>query len=129
MGEEAVSKKPEDHTGGSEAAAGLGGGRVRGGLAPEMIPLNRSLGVDLRLWPQDIKASQAWARVLARAGVVSATEGELLAEGLAKVSARITEEDFSRAPDEDIHSLVERLLGQEVGSLAGKIHTGRSRND
>jgi argininosuccinate lyase len=45
------------------------------------------------------------------------------------VARRLEEEDHSGAPDEDVHSLVERLLGEEVGTLAGKLHTGRSRND
>jgi argininosuccinate lyase len=53
-------------------------------------------------------------------------------EGLESVGERVgqwTEHDWEAAPDEDIHALVERLLGEEVGALAGKLHTGRSRND
>jgi len=108
---------------------GLWGGRFREDMAGAMIPLNHSLGVDYRLWPQDIQASQAWARALAQAGVLPPGEGEALVEGLARVGRRLAEEDHSGAQDEDVHSLVERLLGEEVGPLAGKLHTGRSRND
>jgi len=121
------------HETGPEPAApgtgGLWGGRFREGMAEAMVPLNRSLGVDYRLWPQDIRGSQAWAHALVAAGVLSAPEGKALAQGLERVGRRMEEEDHSGAPDEDIHSLVERLLGEEIGPLAGKLHTGRSRND
>ena len=107
----------------------LWGGRFKEGMAESMVPLNRSLDVDFRLWPFDIRGSQAWATALAKAEVLSVEEGQILVEGLAAVAERLREEDHSGAPDEDIHSLVERLLGEEIGPLAGKLHTGRSRND
>jgi len=108
---------------------GLWGGRFGEGMADAMIPLNRSLNVDYRLWPHDVRGSQAWARALVRAGVLTSEEGITLVSGLEKVAETLTEQDFSEAPDEDIHSLVERLLREEVGPIAGKLHTGRSRND
>ena len=46
----------------------LWSGRIQGEMAEAMVPLNRSLAVDIRLWPQDIRGSQAWARALVRAG-------------------------------------------------------------
>ena len=98
-------------------------------MSPEMVPLNRSLDVDIRLWPQDVRGSCAWVRALERAGVLSAAEGETLIEGLDRVARRLTNRDHSGEHDEDIHSLVERLLHEEVGDVAGKLHTGRSRND
>jgi argininosuccinate lyase len=98
-------------------------------MAGTMVPLNRSLGVDYRLWPQDIKGSQAWARALGGAGVLDPSEESALVDGLERVGRRLVDEDHSSAPDEDVHSLIERLLGDEVGALAGKLHTGRSRND
>jgi argininosuccinate lyase len=125
--EKPASTAEEPTTKGSPG--GLWGGRFKEGMAEEMIPLNRSLGVDYRLWPHDIKGSQAWAEALVGAGALSPEEGRGLVEGLAAVGRRLREEDLSSAPDEDIHSLVERLLGEEVGALAGKLHTGRSRND
>jgi argininosuccinate lyase len=94
-----------------------------------MIPLNRSLDQDYRLWPQDIRGSKAWTGALARAGVLTAEEESRMLEGLDRVGGILGEEDHSRAPDEDVHSLVERLLWEEIGPLAGKLHTGRSRND
>ncbi|MCH7855746.1 MAG: hypothetical protein IIB37_03255 [Gemmatimonadetes bacterium] len=94
-----------------------------------MVPLNRSLDVDIRLWPQDVRGSQAWARALVRAGVLETDEGTALVDGLDRVATRLSERDHSDEADEDIHSLVERLLYEEVGEVAGKLHTGRSRND
>jgi argininosuccinate lyase len=108
---------------------GLWGGRFREGMAPEMVPLNRSLGTDYRLWPQDVRGSQAWAGALTRAGVLTQDEGETLISGLTAVGDRLARESLQVAPEEDIHSLVERLLSEEVGDVAGKLHTGRSRND
>jgi argininosuccinate lyase len=94
-----------------------------------MVLLNRSLDVDFRLWRYDICASQAWARALASAEVITADEAGEIVLGLDRVAARLEEEGLRGAPDEDIHSLVERLLYEEAGSVAGKLHSGRSRND
>ena len=98
-------------------------------MAKAMVPLNRSLDKDIRLWPQDVRGSQTWARALVKAGVLEADEGTTLVDGLDRVAARLSERDHSDEADEDIHSLVERLLFEEVGEVAGKLHTGRSRND
>ena len=107
----------------------LWSGRIQGEMAEAMVPLNRSLDVDIRLWPQDIRGSQAWARALVKAGVLEDEEGTTLVDGLDRVATRLSESDHSDEADEDIHSLVERLLYEEVGDIAGKLHTGRSRND
>jgi argininosuccinate lyase len=103
-------------------------------MAPEMAPLNLSLDVDRRLWRQDVQGSRAWASALVQAGVLSASEGETLGVGLDRVETRLAEAGLDSSappafPDEDIHSLVERLLYEEIGEAAGKLHTGRSRND
>lgn len=108
---------------------GLWGGRFREGMAPAMASLNRSLPVDYRLWPQDVRGSQAWAQALARAGVLTAEEARTLCVGLESVGNRLAEGGLDGAEDEDIHTLVERLLAEVVGPVAGKLHTGRSRND
>lgn len=112
-----------------QGGGGLWGGRFSGGMAPAMEPLNRSLNVDHRLWREDLAGSRAWARALVGAGVLSAGEGEALQAGLDAVEARLSARFPLEAPDEDIHSLVERLLREEAGPVAGKLHTGRSRND
>jgi argininosuccinate lyase len=111
------------------AAKGLWGGRFTAGMAPEMVPLNLSLGVDGRLWREDIQGSVAWARALAGAAVLTEAECATLLRGLDAVRARIAGEGLAGAPEEDIHAVVERMLREEVGEVAGKLHTGRSRND
>ncbi len=108
----------------------LWGGRFRGGMAPDMAALNLSLDVDRRTWREDVRASRAWARALEGAGVLSAPEAAALDDGLQRVAARLDAGGaFADAPDEDVHALVERLLFEEAGDVAGKLHTGRSRND
>ena len=111
------------------AEHGLWGGRFSGGMAPEMARLNRSLDVDFRFWPQDVRASATWARALLRAGVLTRAEWREIDAGLSAVAARLERMDPSTVQDEDIHSLVERLLVEEVGDAGAKLHTGRSRND
>ncbi len=92
--------------------------------------LNRSIEFDKRLAPFDIDQSRAHARALAGVGVLDEAELERMEAGLENVRERIDKAGFSfDAADEDIHMAVERLLGEEIGPLAGKLHTGRSRND
>jgi argininosuccinate lyase len=107
------------------------GGRfaLGGGPSEALDALNRSLPVDHRLWPQDVAASKAWVHALCRAGVLSAAEETQLLDGLNRVADRLADGAAVGAPDEDVHTLVERLLYTEIGALAGKLHTGRSRND
>ncbi|HKV70063.1 MAG TPA: argininosuccinate lyase [Gemmatimonadales bacterium] len=105
------------------------GGRFALGPAEALHALNRSLPVDHRLWPQDVTASKAWVHALGRVGVLSAVEEIQLLEGLDRVAERLADGAAVGAPDEDVHTLVERLLYEEVGAVAGKLHTGRSRND
>jgi argininosuccinate lyase len=108
----------------------LWGGRFEGSMDPTMVPLNLSLDVDRRMWRHDIRGSVAWARELGRAGVVPPADAESLVHGLERVERRISAEGIPHdAPDEDIHALIERLLGEEVGAVARRLHTGRSRND
>jgi argininosuccinate lyase len=97
-----------------------------------MDRLNRSLSIDKRMWREDIAGSRAWATALGAAGVVTAEEADALCGGLEGVATTLSgwsATEWDAAHDEDIHSLVERLLRDEVGPLAGKLHTGRSRND
>src|SRR5438132_7057364 len=105
------------------------GGRFALGPAEALDALNRSLPVDHRLWPQDVAASKAWVHALGRVGVLSAEEEAQLLDGLDRVAERLADGAAAGAPDEDVHTLVERLLYEEVGAAAGKLHTGRSRND
>ncbi|HET9982642.1 MAG TPA: argininosuccinate lyase [Longimicrobiales bacterium] len=107
----------------------LWGGRFSVGPAPALEELNRSLPVDRRLWAEDVQGSRAWVEALARADVLTRAEARSLDAGLLRVADRLAAGDAADADDEDIHTLVERLLYEEVGDVAGKLHTGRSRND
>jgi argininosuccinate lyase len=105
------------------------GGRFALGPSEALDALNRSLPVDHRLWPQDVTASKAWVHALGRVGVLTPSEESQLLDGLDRVGERLADGAAVGAPDEDVHTLVERLLYEEVGTVAGKLHTGRSRND
>jgi argininosuccinate lyase len=120
---------PSDARPPTEAPHQMWGGRFALGPAEALDALNRSLPVDHRLWPQDVTASKAWVHALGRAGVLTPPEEALLLDGLDRVGERLADGAAVGAPDEDIHTLVERLLYEEVGAVAGKLHTGRSRND
>ncbi len=108
----------------------LWGGRFAGETDELVARYNASLPFDVRLADEDIDGSIAWARALVGAGVLESGEAERLVEGLEAVRAEFHAGQFAAAPgDEDIHTAVERRLTELVGPLAGKLHTGRSRND
>jgi argininosuccinate lyase len=107
----------------------LWGGRFDGSPADALDRLNRSLPVDHRLWSQDVRAAVAWVAALRASGILTAAEAQTLEGGLDRVRERLSREEAASAPDEDVHTLVERLLYEVVGPLAGKLNTGRSRND
>lgn len=108
----------------------LWGGRFSDDPDALAFRFNASLEFDQRLWAADIRGSLAWAAALARAGVLAATEADQLQQGLNAVRAEFASGRFAFVPtDEDIHTAVERRLGELIGPAAGKLHTGRSRND
>lgn len=108
----------------------LWGGRFTGATDPLMERFNASIGFDQRMWRADIRGSQAYARALVGAGIVSAHEAASLVAGLQQVAEEWESGRFQIQPgDEDIHTANERRLGEVAGPVAGKLHTGRSRND
>ncbi|HEX7973650.1 MAG TPA: argininosuccinate lyase [Anaerolineales bacterium] len=108
----------------------LWGGRFSDRMDPEAWALNASIGFDQRLARQDVRGSQAWARGLAGAGVLTSSEAEQICAGLQAIDEEFSQQSFIfQETDEDIHTAVERRLGERIGLLAGKLHTGRSRND
>lgn len=113
----------------SKTSHKLWGGRFAGGPAPEFDALNNSIGVDFRLWPFDIQLSKAWAMALYHAGVLTLSECGQIERGLDAVATRIGAGEGPKPSDEDVHTLIDRLLHDEVGDVASKLHTGRSRND
>jgi argininosuccinate lyase len=113
----------------TESSHKLWGGRFVGGPSPLLDAINRSIGTDFRLWPHDIRLSKAWALALGHAGVLSREESDALQLGLDKVRERLAAGAEPIATDEDIHTMIDRLLHDEAGAVASKLHTGRSRND
>ncbi len=108
----------------------LWGGAFREPTDDAVRRLNDSLPFDWRLYDVDITASQAWAEALCRAGILTPEECQLIVDGLERVRQTFATGEFAPAPgDEDIHTAVERCLTALIGPVAGKLHTGRSRND
>ena len=107
----------------------LWGGRFADAPSPLLVAVNRSIDVDFRLWPFDIRLSQAWAEALGEAQVIPAADSRAIEEGLATVAGRLAGGVTPAATDEDIHTLIDRLLHEAIGDVASRLHTGRSRND
>ena len=108
----------------------LWGGRFETPTDALMKCFNDSIGFDQRLYDADIRGSIAYARALELAGLITLEEHDQLVGGLKQVSAEFEADSFQIEPgDEDIHTAVERRLSELVGEVAGKLHTGRSRND
>lgn len=107
----------------------LWGGRFSAGLRDDVARLTTSLPVDIRLLPYDLRSTTAHAVALARAGLLEQRE----AESIGRACKDIAEELASGVPpgveDEDVHSLVERLLTDKLGETGARVHAGRSRND
>lgn len=108
----------------------LWGGRFEKSTDELMEQFNASIGFDRRLYNADITGSVAYAKALAYAGLITEAERDTLIDGLAQVREEFAAGTFEiKAGDEDIHTAVERRLHEIVGDVAGKLHTGRSRND
>src|SRR5690348_10046972 len=107
----------------------LWGGRFAVPPAAALEALNRSIGTDYRLWPFDIRLSQAWAVALWGAGVLTLEESKKIERGLGAVGQKLASGAQPIESDEDVHTMIDRMLHEEVGDVASKLHTGRSRND
>ena len=105
-------------------------GRFTQSTDPTAERFTGSLAFDRRLWPWDVTGSVAWAKALGRAGLLTASERDTIVRGLDAVREELATGTFPFRPElEDIHTNVERRLHDLVGDVAGKLHTGRSRND
>src|ERR1700704_1988867 len=108
----------------------LWGGRFETGPSEVFERFSNSLHFDRRLLDADIRGSQAFARSLTRAGVLTEAECAMIVDAFHSIRADAASPSFFEgATDEDVHSFVIGKLGERVGALAGKIHTGRSRNE
>jgi argininosuccinate lyase len=108
----------------------LWGGRFEMGTDELLRQFGDSIAFDRRMYAADVRGSIVYAAELARAGLITDQECDRLIEGLEQIKAEFDVGTFQIQPgDEDIHTAVERRLGELVGPVAGKLHTGRSRND
>ncbi|MCC2232478.1 argininosuccinate lyase [Lachnospiraceae bacterium CLA-AA-H215] len=108
----------------------LWGGRFTKETNQLVHSFNESLSFDSRLFRQDIRGSIAHVTMLAKQGILTNTERDLILEGLNSILADM--ESGALQPDlqyEDIHSFIEANLIERVGDVGKKLHTGRSRND
>jgi argininosuccinate lyase len=108
----------------------LWGGRFEKETNREVEAFTASIGVDSRLWKADITGSIAHARMLGKVGVLTSSEVDALVKGLESILADFEKGAVELNPNaEDIHSEIERMLFDKTGTVAGKLHTARSRND
>ncbi|KAG8587569.1 hypothetical protein GDO81_005707 [Engystomops pustulosus] len=108
----------------------LWGGRFVGSIDPIMEMFNSSVSYDQRMWSADIRGSQAYVKALEKAGLVSKSEMDQIVTGLDQIHEEWSQGTFILTKaDEDIHTANERRLKELIGEPAGKLHTGRSRND
>jgi len=108
----------------------LWGGRFEGETDEGMEELGASFGVDRRLYDEDVEGSIAYAHALRDAGLLTGQECDRIESALETIRDELGSETFEQAPgDEDIHTAIERRLHELIGDVAGKLHTGRSRND
>ena len=112
------------------AANAMWGGRFAGGPDAVMEAINPSIDFDRRFYAQDIDASIAHAEMLAAQGIITAEDGDAIRQGLEQIRSEIERGDFTFSQAlEDIHMNVEARLKAIIGEPAGRLHTGRSRND
>ena len=106
------------------------GGRFAAGPDAIMEAINASIGFDQRMASQDIEGSRAHAAMLAATGIITDSDAEAIREGLLTVLSEIEGGTFQFSTAlEDIHMNVESRLKEIIGEPAGRLHTGRSRND
>jgi argininosuccinate lyase len=109
----------------------LWSGRFDSAPDKDVFDYGKSLSVDKRLAEDDITGSQVWAEALGKPGVLSANDASAIVKGLEDIRAAVRANPavFNTAPDEDIHSFVERELIERIGDVGKRLHTGRSRNE
>ena len=100
------------------------------GLDSRALDYTASIAFDRRLYPHDIAASVAHARMLAKQGIIPGDDADAIVRGLEEVRAEIERGEFPfRQELEDIHLNIEARLKEKIGEAAGRLHTARSRND
>jgi len=108
----------------------LWSGRFDAPPDPAAFEFGKSFRFDRRMFEEDVTGSIAWARALARAGVLPPAEADSIEKALKDIRERgRSDPPFVSGDDEDVHSFVERVLVERVGDAGRRLHTGRSRNE
>ena len=108
----------------------LWGGRFQKETDKLVEDFHSSISFDQRLYRQDIRGSQAHARMLGKTGIISEKEAEQIIQGLEEILAHIEEGRLEfEVGAEDIHMNIEKVLIDRIGQVGKKLHTARSRND
>jgi len=108
----------------------LWSGRFETAPDAKTFEFGASFRFDRRLFEDDVRGSIAWARALARGGVIAPEDGRALETALADILGRgQSDPAFVDGSDEDVHSFVERVLTERLGDTGRRLHTGRSRNE
>lgn len=106
------------------------GGRFADKPDDIMEQINASIGIDQRLWRQDIAGSKAHCEMLIKQGIIPSEDGQAILDGLEQIASEIESGNFEfKTSLEDIHMNIESRLRDIIGDNAGKLHTARSRND
>ena len=100
------------------------------GLDPRALDYSASVSYDWRLYPYDIRASIAHAKMLGKQGIIPAADAEAIVRGLQEIEREIDSEEFEFREDlEDLHLNIEARLREKIGDAGARLHTARSRND
>jgi argininosuccinate lyase len=103
---------------------------LSGEADPRLVALSVSIQDDGALFDEDIRGSRAHVAMLAAQGIVPAAVARRIDAGLERVRREFAAGEIAFDPKlEDVHTHVERRLGELVGKDAGYLHAGRSRND
>ena len=107
------------------------GGRFKKDMHPALKCFSYSLETDKELFDAEIRVNEAYAKMLARVGLITTAESRAILRGLRSVARSLKGHDLAAYADryEDVHTLIQMELEKKAGAVAKKIHTGRSRND
>ncbi|OAI83274.1 argininosuccinate lyase [Exiguobacterium sp. KKBO11] len=106
----------------------LWGGRFTESASAQAEAFGASITFDQKLTSADLKGSLAHAQMLFEQGILAQDEWTQIEQGLKQLETTLADHVYTLA-DEDIHMNLERLLTEQIGPVAGKLHTARSRND
>ena len=107
-----------------------GGGRFKQETAKNALAFSNSIEIDKTFYLEDIQGSIAYAEALVKAKVLKSSEFKKIKSGLNQIQKKIDSNKFNWNKSlEDVHMNIEAALEKNIGDVAKKLHTGRSRND